>query len=170
MQRTDLPRPAGDQLAVVGEVAGEEDGEGELGELARLEVDRADAHPDACPAERTADAGDERQDEQGDADEQERPAVAGEVGSPLHDGERQHEGDDGDDAPRRLQTGEALGLEAGDHHVADAVEQGDEGEQRRLGAAGEPAHGEVGEEAEQRQQEGMIRAGICVYCPSEANV
>ena len=146
VERADLPRPAGDQLAIIGEIAGEEDGEGQLGELAGLEVDRPDAHPDAGAGERAADTGDEREHEQGDADEQERPAIAGEVGWPLDDRQGEHEGDDGDDAPRRLQPRKALRLEASDHHVADAVKQGDEGEQRRIGTAGEPAHGEVGEQ------------------------
>ena len=37
----------GDQLAPFGEVAGEEDRERDLGELAGLEAERAEPHPDA---------------------------------------------------------------------------------------------------------------------------
>ena len=46
-----LPARAGDQLTVLGEVAGEEDGQRQLGELARLEVG-PEADPDAGAAER----------------------------------------------------------------------------------------------------------------------
>ena len=153
-QRADLPGAGGEQLAVVGEVGGEEDRQGELGELAGLEVDRPEVDPDAGAADAEAEPRHERHHEQGDAAEQQHPPVAGEVRRPLDDDQREHEHDDGDDAPRRLQPGEAI-VEAGDHHVADAVEQGGEGEHRRVGAAGEPAHGEVGddEHAEQHGEE-----------------
>ena len=102
-QRADAPGAGRDQLAVVGQVAGEEQRQRDLGELARLEVDRADAHPDARAADAGADAGHERQHQQTGADEQERPLVAGEVGRALHDQQREHEGDDGDERPRGLQ-------------------------------------------------------------------
>ena len=85
VQRADLPRAGGDQLAALGEVAGEEQGERDLGELARLEVDRPDAHPDARAAEAAPDAGHERQQQQAGADEEERPLVAREVRRALDD-------------------------------------------------------------------------------------
>ena len=46
----DLPGAGGQQLAPLGEVGGEEEGERDLGELAGLEVDRADAHPQRAPS------------------------------------------------------------------------------------------------------------------------
>ena len=42
-----------------------------------------------APAERGADAGDERQDQQAEAGEEEDPAVAGEVRAPLDEDQRQ---------------------------------------------------------------------------------
>jgi hypothetical protein len=54
----------GQQLPLLHEVRGEEDGEHDLGELAGLEADRAEAHPDAGAVDRAADAGDERQQQQ----------------------------------------------------------------------------------------------------------
>ena len=86
-------RPSTCRLAIssrlLGEVAGEEDRQRQLGELAGLEVDRAEADPDAGAADAGADAGHERQHQQADAGEQERPPVAGEVGGALDDDERQ---------------------------------------------------------------------------------
>ena len=60
----------------------------------------------------------------------------------------------GDQAPRGLQAGEAL-VEPGDHHVADAVQERDEREQRAVGAAGEQPHGDVGgaDESEDDREE-----------------
>ena len=115
--------------------------------------------------------GHQRQQQQHDADEQEAPAVAGEVGRPLDDEQRGDEHGDGDDAPRRLQPGEAV-VEAGDHHVAEAVEERGERQQRRVGAGGEPAHGEVGEQSSPSRtaRNGTMRAGITAYSPSEASV
>ena len=43
----DAARPAGEELALVDEVRGEEDHEQDLGRLARLEVERPDADPEA---------------------------------------------------------------------------------------------------------------------------
>ena len=145
VERADLPRVGGDELAAFGEVAGEEEREGELGELAGLEVDRADAHPDAGAAEGAADAGDERQQQQHGAEGEEGPLVAGQVGRALDDDEGGDVGADGDEAPRGLQAGEAV-VEPGDHHVADAVQQRGEGEQGGFGAAGQQTGGEVGQQ------------------------
>ena len=50
--------------------------------------------------------------------------------------------DDGDERPGGLQRGEAV-AEASDHHVADAVQQDGQRQQRAVGAAGEQAGGDV---------------------------
>ena len=81
VERADLPGAGGDQLAVVGEVAGEEDGQRKLGELARLEVDRPDVDPDPRAADAEAEARHERQHQQHDPAEQQQPLVAGQVGA-----------------------------------------------------------------------------------------
>ena len=159
VERADLPGAGGEQLAVGGEVAGEEDGQRKLGELARLEVDRPDVDPDARVADAEAEARHEREHQQHDPAEQQQPLVAGQVRCPLHDHEREHEHGDRNDAPRRLQPGQAV-VEAGDHDVAHAMEQGGEREHRRVGASGEPAHGEVGDD-EHAEEHGEERDDAC---------
>ena len=149
-ERAHLPGSGGDEFAAFGEVAGEEQREAQLGELAGLEVDRADAHPDARAAEGAADAGDERQQQQHGAEGEEGPLVAGEVGRALDHDEGGDVGADGDEAPRGLQAGEAV-VEPGDHHVADAVQQCGEGEQGGLGAAGQQTGSEVGQQQQAQQ-------------------
>ena len=73
-------------------------------------------------------------------------------------------GGDADERPRRLQAGQ-VGVEAGDHHVAEAVEQRGERQQRAVGAAGETAGGEVGgdeqaeDDDEERHEVGRERGG-----------
>ena len=115
----------------------------ELGELAGLEVDRSEAHPDLGAADRVAEAGHQRQEEQHRAAGEQGPLVTRQVGGPLDEQQRGDERPDRDEAPRRLQAGEAL-VEAGDHHVADAVQEDDERQQRAVGAAGEQTDGDVG--------------------------
>ncbi len=141
-ERADVPGAGGDQLASFGEVSGEEHGEGELGELTRLEVDRADAHPDAGTADRVAEPRHQGEEQHDRPDEEERPLVTGEVGGALDDEQCGHEGADGDETPECLERGEFV-VESGDHDVADAVEQHGEGEQRAVGPAGEDPHGDV---------------------------
>ena len=103
---------------------------------------------------------------------EEAPLVAGEVDGALDDDQREHEGDD----RRRRSTSSAvpreLVVEPGDHHVADAVQQRGERQQRAVGAAGQDPHGEVGDaissqhEREERHEPG----GITALAPSEASV
>ena len=97
-----------------------------------------------------ADAGDERQQQQAGADDEERPLVAAQVVDPAHDDQGGDVGADADQRPRGLQAGEPFGVEAGDHHVAEAVEQRGEREQHAVGAAGEAAGGDVGDDAAAR--------------------
>ena len=60
--------PAREQLALVDEVRGEEHHEQHLGGLAGLEVQRADAHPEARAVDLLADAGEQRQQQRDDAE------------------------------------------------------------------------------------------------------
>ena len=105
VERPDPPASGGDQLAVIGEVAGEEQRQGDLGELTGLEVDRSEADPDPRPALGVADAGHERQQQQRRADGEEAPLVAGQIAGALDDDQRGDVGDDGHERPRRLQSG-----------------------------------------------------------------
>jgi hypothetical protein len=107
-----------------------------------------------CATHAGAETGHERQHQQAGADEQERPLVAGEVGGSLHQQQHQHERRDRDEGPRGLQPGEAH-AEAGDHHVADAVQQHCERQHRAVGAAGEQSVGHVcrQQQTQQRHEE-----------------
>ncbi len=153
-QRPDPPGAGRDELSPFGQVGGEEDGERDLGELARLEVDRPDAHPDAGAAELLADAGDEGEQQHGGAGGEQGPGEAGEVGRSLDEEQHGHERSDRDEAPDGLEAGEPV-VEPGDHHVAEAVEEGGDRQQDGVGAAGEQANGDVGDhdEAEDHAQE-----------------
>jgi hypothetical protein len=53
----------------------------------------------------------------------------------LHHQQGDDEGDDGDEAPGRLERGEFV-VESGDHHEPDAVEQRCEREQGAVGTSG----------------------------------
>ena len=68
---TGCPRPATEHLPVVAQVAGQEDDEQDLRELARLELDRPDPHPERGAVDRLAEAGQRREGEQDDGGEAE---------------------------------------------------------------------------------------------------
>jgi hypothetical protein len=150
VQRADLPRAGRDQFTVLGEVTGEEQGQRQLGELAGLEVDRPEADPDARAAHRGAQARDHRQHEQARAEEEERPLVARQVAGALDEEQHGDEQADGDERPRGLQAGATV-RQSHDHHVTEAMEDRGDRQHRRIGAAGEHAHGDVGHEQQPEQ-------------------
>ena len=82
--RPDASAAHREELALLHEVGREEEGQEDLGELAGLEVDRADAHPDAGAEVLPADAGHEREQQKGEAEEPDGPAVALEVADPAN--------------------------------------------------------------------------------------
>jgi hypothetical protein len=138
VQRAEAERPHGQQLALLDEVRGEEDGQGDLGQLTGLEPDRAEAHPDARPVDGSTHTGDQRQEQQADAHDRERVAVALDGPRATHDHQHPDEAGDAHEGPGGLQRGQLL-VEAGDDDVADAVEPAPAtGSGRRQGPA---AHG-----------------------------
>ena len=144
-QRADLPDAGGDELALVGEVGGEEDGQDDLGDLAGLEVDRSDPDPDAAAVDGLADARQQGEQQQADAEHGEGVAVALERAGALHQPERRHERHDPDGGPRGLVGREPL-VEPGDDDVAEPVQHGRHRQQDRVGLGGEAPHGHVGAE------------------------
>ena len=101
----------GEREGVAGlhEVAGEEDGQDDLGDLTGLEGERPQADPDARAVDGAADARQQRQDQQAEADDRRGEGVA-----PQHAvvaQEEQHARGDrhGHGTPRELAQREALG-------------------------------------------------------------
>ena len=142
------PRRHAEQLAPFDEVRREEDGEHDLGELARLEVDRADVRPDASTVDLAADDRRERRHQQQQAEQEERVAVALQIARPADDDQRGDERADADDRPAGLGGGQSLRVaarlvETGDHHVADAVQERGDRQQQAVRARGQLARGDV---------------------------
>ena len=86
------------------------------------------------------------QQQRGDPDQGERVAVALQVPDPLDEPQDDDEGGDADGRPQRLVAGQ-VGVEAGDGHEPEAVEQDGEAEEGAVGPGGEAADGEVGHDA-----------------------
>ena len=122
--------PGGEQLALVDEVRGEEDDQQHLGRFAGLEVHRTDAHPEPGPVDLLPEPGERRQQQRGDAEQQERVLVPLERADVAHDHEGQHERGDADRGPHRLHARE-VAVEARDGEVPDPVEQEHDRQQRR---------------------------------------
>ncbi len=119
-------------------------------------LERAELDPDAGAVDVDAEAGSDGQQEQEGAAEEQRPLVAGEVGGALDEEQRRDERGDRDQAPQRLERGEFV-VEAGDHDVADAVEQHGQRQHGAVGAAGQQADGDVGD-ADEHEQDAEERA------------
>ena len=130
------------QLLLLGEVGGEEDAEEDLGDLDRLELRACRRAPTGgvavdgvCPTWGTSGARMSRA-----ADQQQQVAVAVEVAGPADD----EQGDDVEAAtPRARPAGLGRGegrVAAGDHHVADAVQERDDRQHDRVGVRA-PASG-----------------------------
>ena len=141
---SDAARPDRQQLAFLHQVRRQEDAERDLGELTGLEADATDAHPQAGAVDVAADDRQERHQQQTDADESERVAVPLQVARSPDDEERPDEGGDAERRPHRLQAGKLV-VEAGDEYVAEAVEQGDQRQQRAVGVRRQPPGGDVGD-------------------------
>ena len=147
-----------EQLALLDEVRREEHGERDLGELAGLEVHRAQLHPESRAVDVAAEHGRERQQQEHDADQRDRVAQAFEVTRPANHEQRQDVGADAEGGPHGLQAGK-VPVEAGDEDVAQAVEQAGDREQDAVGLGRQPSRGDVGHRQQpddHREERGQV--------------
>ena len=148
----------GQQLAVLGQVAGEEQDDEDLGELTGLELEAADLDPQLGAIDLGADEhGQHEQDDAGDAQD---VFVAFDDLEVLHHGERAyHEGHAQEQENHLAQRG--VGLQTRDEGDADAREREHDGQDRRVGAGREDAHADMGrgECGEQSQRDGQRLEG-----------
>ena len=103
-----IRRRADDQhLALLAQVAGQEDDDGELAELGRLEGERADVDAEVGAVDLGADPGHARQHQQDQPGGDDHVPVALEHVVVLEEDDRRHEQDQPDDEPVGLVAGEA---------------------------------------------------------------
>ena len=149
------PPGADDQhLAVLAQVAGEEDDDADLRELGRLEGERADLHPEVGAVDLLADPRQARRQQQQQADGGDRVAVALEHVVVAQELDRQGEEDEAEDEPVGLVAGEAL-VDPVDHHQAEGGQQGDQREEVGVGVGQAHAQEDVGGEAD-REEVGAV--------------
>ena len=137
-----------EQLAVLGEVASQEQDDEDLGELAGLDGKRANANPQLGAVDFGAD--EHGQDEQQDADSAEGVFITLYEIEILDQGKRCDHERDGHEQDDQLVHGEAR-RQACDEGDADARKEKDDRQDCRIGAGGEDARGDVrrGEGGEQ---------------------
>ncbi len=133
----------GQQLAPLDQVRREEDGQHDLRQLAGLESDGPEADPDPGAVDVATEPRDQREEQEDQARGQEGVAVAFEVAGPAHQHQRAEEGGHPHGGPDGLEGGE-VGVQPGDHRVAEAVEQQSHGQDDGIGVDGEPSHPQVG--------------------------
>ena len=147
----DAPRRHGQHLAALAEVAGEEDDEQDLGELARLDLELTDAQPEAGAVDRGAER--DRQEQQPDRDRAARvlerlePA---DVAGDDHHGDEQHQAEQ---HPDPLVAGQ-LRRDPVDLDQADGGQHRGDRQHVRIGVGqhdpDDSVRDEVGEREEQR--------------------
>ena len=151
--------PHDEHLAMLPQVAGEEDDHRELAELRRLEGDRADVDAEVGAVDLRADPGDARQEEQEQPAEHDQVAVALEHEVVLEEDDRRHEQDQPDDEPVGLIAGEGL-VDPVEHHQPDGGQQRDEREQVGVGVGEPDAQEDVRAEADGEEVGAEDQAGI----------
>ena len=149
-----------ERVAPLHEVAGEEDRQRDLRDLARLEAERADGDPHACAVDLLADAGKHRQQQKDERHEPEDVGVALQdavVADDQHDADR---ADDRDRAPDDLADARAvpagvavMDVDAVDHRDAEPVEHGRDRQQERVGLRRDVPQRDVHPEDEDREAE-----------------
>ena len=129
-------------------------------DLARLELQRADAHPQPHAVHALSHTGHGRQEEQRDGGDPEQVAVRLEdaVVVPEHD-ERHAEGRDTDGHPNGLSAA-VRRVETVDRHDAEGGENGGQREERAVGVRDRPSDDDVGDQV-QREEERAPRDGAC---------
>ena len=142
-----------EDLAVVAQVAGEEDHDRDLRELRRLEGDAADVDVEVRAVDLLADAGQARQHRHADADQRDRVAVALEhAHAALAQREdRRREQHQPEHHPLRLLARERR-FDAVDHHDPDAREHGHQREQVGVRVGQREADHEVRGQAQAEEQ------------------
>ena len=102
-----------------------------------------------------------RQQQQHDAGERDRVAVALEHAVVAQEDDRRREDDQADDEPRRLVAREVL-VDAVDHHEAEAREHRDEREQVRVGVRQREAQEHVRAEAQPEEDQPVGQRQVAI--------
>ena len=152
-------------VALGHQVAGEEDDQQDLGELAGLEREAGEPDPDPRAVDGGADQRQQRQQQQHEAGEHGGVGEALQDAVVAHQDQHDDEQDDADGGPGQLGrrgrgrdvVAELLGavgvgqVEPVDDGEPEAVDHGHGGQQHRVGVRGEPAQRQVGAAEEERQ-------------------
>ena len=137
---THLVRGGAQQLAVLGQIGREEDGDEHLGDLAGLKGERAHANPQLGAVDLGAHEGGQQQ--QGHARDANRVLVLGEAVEVGDEREHAHHRGDRHEEPDHLARC-VLGGKARHEGDADAREHEDDGQDGRVCAGGKHAHADV---------------------------
>jgi hypothetical protein len=141
------PAAEDQQLARIAQVAGQEDDDRDLGELRRLEGQRAELHAEVRAVDVLPDARHARQQQERDPRRGDRVPVALEDAVVAQREDRRREQDQPQHEPLRLLPREVL-VDPVDHHQAEAGEDREQREQVRVGVRQREAQHEVRAEAQ----------------------
>ena len=154
------PPGADDQhLAVLAQVAGEENDQADLRELGRLEGERAELDPEVGAVDLFADPGQARRQQEQQPDHGDRVAVALEHVVVAQELDRQGEEDEPEHEPVGLVAGQG-GVDPVDHHQAKGHQQRRQREEVGVGVGQSQAQVEVSGEADGEEVGAVDQAEI----------
>ena len=165
-ERPDAPREDREHLAVLRQVAGQEQHDGDLGDFAGLEGDDArNAQPDAAAVDLLADEGQHGRQQKDEACDHERVLVVGQPVDVAQQRQHHHHAHHAQEQPHDLAHGQ-VGSQARDERDADPRKRERQRQDGRVGAGRELAHRKVGQherhENAQRHPEGVHGQGLAV--------
>ena len=155
-QRADVLQPRlGERFTLLAQVGGEKDDQEDLRELARLELDRADAHPQPGAVDRRSEAGDARQEQERDRRDPEQVLVVLERAVVAAEAEqREREEADADHDPETLLE-RVVGAEPVDLGDADRGQHARHRQEVRVGVGDRVPRDDVCSEV-QREEEDRV--------------
>ncbi len=156
------PHPAGsyrEQLALLGQVAGEKDDDRDLRQFGRLEVDRAERDAEVCAVDLRADPRQPRRQQQQDPGSGDHVPVALEHVVVAQEDDRRAEQHQSEDEDRRLVEGELV-VDPVDEDEADRREQGTQREQVGVGIGQAQAQEDVRADAEREKVAAVDQAEV----------
>ena len=161
----DPEEPAGaddHHLAVLAQVAGEEDDDADLRELGRLEGERPDVDAEIGTVDLGADPRQSRCEQQQQTDDGDRVPVALEHVVVAQELDRQREQDQAEDEPVGLVAGEVF-VDPVDHHQAERGQQRDEREQVGVGVGQAQPQVDVGRQADGEEVGAVDQAEVAEF-------
>ncbi len=155
-----------EELALGREERGQEDDDQDLPELGRLERDRPEVGPQTGSVHGQPDPGDDRQEQEDQAEQADRVRVAVEDAVVADEHEGQHERGQADQQPERLFVRDVGGQEPVDHREPESSQHPGDREEHGIRPRCRPSHGAPRQEVRDAERE-AVHDDVARHAPAE---